>query len=101
MNLIPTLLREKKINYTVTIHQLITSNDIFNLLTRSLLIHSLYNISHEKKRIIIFLPIQNNQTQWKKTIKTNKIQRIRAIDDDIHLNHNDNVIHDFLPYRPK
>ncbi len=82
-------------------HQLITSNDIFNLLTRSLLIHSLYNISHKKKKNNNFSSIQNNRIQWKKTIKTNKIQRIRVIDDDIHLNHNDNVIHDFLPYPPK
>jgi hypothetical protein len=67
MNLIPTLLREKKINYTVTIHQLITSNDIFNLLTRSLLIHSLYNISHEKKKNNKF----SSHTEQSNTVEEN------------------------------
>jgi hypothetical protein len=33
--------------------------------------------------------------------KKQNTKRIRVIDDDNHLNHNDNVIHDFLPYPPK
>lgn len=42
---------------------------------------------------------KNTLARWKKTIK--KTTTIKVIDDDIHLNHNDNVTHDFPLYQPK
>ncbi len=41
----------------------------------------------------------NTSVRWKKNYK-NK-QKIKVIDGDIHLNHNDNVTHDFPLYQPK
>mgnify|MGYP006911072291 FL=1 len=59
--------------------------------------HSLYNISQNSYMFFFFTKKEGEKSKT----HTHKHRMIRVDDDDILLNRNDNVKHDFRLYQPK